>query len=325
MNISTMDHVTEPRGATRLQTLCVAMTSLVFIAGLTACDLGKITVNTTSKVLKRAQPALKQEADYDLAARALPGTLKTVEGFWYVNPNDNLTAILAEGYCQYGLGFVEDEWEIASLEKRYEEADYISARATKMFVRCTNYALRMLGNEWQKGIFADFETVGKLVQSAGWDERQGLMWAALGLASTINRNKDNITLVTQLPTVKMMLHRVVELDDKQDYRDDLYKRALPHIGLGLAFTAQAKALGGDPDKGKAHFERAIKLTDGKLLLPKVYLARYYAVMLQDRQLFRKTLLEVLQTPPSIWPDQRLANEIAHRRARRYLKYEKEWF
>ena len=41
--------------------------------------------------------------------------------------------------------------------------------------------------------------------------------------------------------------------------------------------------------------------------------------------FRKTLVEVLQTDPAIWPEQRLANEIAHRRARRYLKQEKEWF
>jgi hypothetical protein len=36
-------------------------------------------------------------------------------------------------------------------------------------------------------------------------------------------------------------------------------------------------------------------------------------------------VKVLETPPSIWPEQRLANEIAHRRARRYLKQEKELF
>ena len=44
-----------------------------------------------------------------------------------------------------------------------------------------------------------------------------------------------------------------------------------------------------------------------------------------RQAFHDTLVKVLETPPSIWPEQRLANEIAHRRARRYLKQEKELF
>ena len=57
-------------------------------------------------------------------------------------------------------------------------------------------------------------------------------------------------------------------------------------------------------------------TEGKFLLAKVMMARRYAVMIQDRELFRSTLVEVLQTPASIWPEQRLANEIAHRRAHR---------
>ena len=54
-------------------------------------------------------------------------------------------------------------------------------------------------------------------------------------------------------------------------------------------------------------------------------ARRYAVAVQDRALFHKSLVEVLETDPAIWPDQRLANEIAHRKAKRYLKREKEWF
>jgi hypothetical protein len=110
-------------------------------------DMGKITVNTTSKVLTRAQPSLKMESDYELAARAIPGTLKTVEGFWVVNPtNKALIAILTEGYCQYGIGFVEDEWEQAVVKKDFEAQAYHSVRATKMFTRCLNYALMSLGS-----------------------------------------------------------------------------------------------------------------------------------------------------------------------------------
>lgn len=309
----------------------LALVCTTGLGGLTACDLGKVTVNTTSKVLWRAQPALEQESDYELAAQAIPGTLKTIEGFWYVDKsNPRLLTLLAKGYCQYGTGFVEDEWEIASLDKRLDRADQLSQRATKMFVRCTNYALRLLGSKWQhsndpaKGIFADFETVRKLVASVGKDKRDALMWAAIGLASTINQNKDNVAVVTQLPTAKMMLERVVKLDDEHDYKHKT-RRALAHIALGMLYTAQAPALGGDPERGAKHFKRAMEITENKYLLAKVLYARRYAVMMQDRKLFRDTLINVLQTPPSIWPDERLANEIAHRRARRYLQYEKQWF
>jgi hypothetical protein len=48
-------------------------------------------------------------------------------------------------------------------------------------------------------------------------------------------------------------------------------------------------------------------------------------MTQNRKLFHDQLVKVLQTAPSVWPEQRLANEVAHRRARRYLTIEKELF
>ena len=53
----------------------------------------------------------------------------------------------------------------------------------------------------------------------------------------------------------------------------------------------------------------------------------YRVGLQtnDQKFFHDNLVKVLETPPSIWPEQRLANEIAHRRARRYLSHEKDLF
>jgi hypothetical protein len=48
-------------------------------------------------------------------------------------------------------------------------------------------------------------------------------------------------------------------------------------------------------------------------------------MTNDQAFFHDQLKQVLETPPSVWPEQRLANEVAHRRARRYLSHEKEWF
>ncbi|HVK72098.1 MAG TPA: TRAP transporter TatT component family protein [Kofleriaceae bacterium] len=289
------------------------------------CDMGKITVNTTSKVLARAQPSLKQEADYELAARALPGTLKTVEGFWVVDPgNARLLAILTEGYCQYGIGFVEDEWEEALARKDFDTAQYHSTRATKMFIRCMNYALKQLGGRWQEGLFADNDTVKGLVDRAGSGQRNPLMWAGIAMGSLINQNKDNVELVAQLPTAKMILQRIVEMDAKSRPRDPMLA-ATPHVALGLVYTAAGPTLGGDAKKATEHFLKALELTNDKFLLARVHYAKRVGVMTQDRKLFREQLLKVLQTDPAIWPEQRLANEIAHRKARRYLRMEKELF
>ncbi len=300
--------------------LCAA--AAILVAG---CDMVKLTTNTTSKVLTRAQPSMQQESDFELARAAIPGSLKTVEGFWVANPgNERLIAILAEGYCQYASGFVEDEWEVAILERDFGRAEELSDRATKLFTRCMNYGLKLLGDDWESGIFGDLNTARALVADVGHGHRHGLKWAAIGMAGVINHNRDNIDIVAHLPKVLLMLERVVELDDTRPPESPA-ARALAHAALGMLHTSRGRALGGEPELGEQHFQRAIEITEGRYLLPKVLFARNYGVIVQDAELFRTTLVEVLNTDPAIWPDQRLANEIAHRRANRYLENEKEWF
>lgn len=313
-----MRQLTSGGTAPRLLLACLVATTLG------ACDLGAFTVDTTTKVLVRAQPSLKMESDYDLAARGLPGTLKTIEGFWTVNPNKELTGILMEGFCQYGTGFVEDEFEQAEAVKDFDGMEYQAARATKMYLRCANYALMLLGKNWQDNIFGETDKVAALVKGANSGQRTQMMWLALGIASAVNMNKDKVEMVAQLPTAKMILDRVVEFDTKSMPGDKMLA-ALPHLALGMIASALPPAMGGDPPKATGEFKKALEITGDKFLLARVFMARKVGVMTQDRAMFHAELMKVLATAPSIWPEQRLANEIAHRRARRYLKQEKELF
>ncbi len=290
-----------------------------------ACDTTNFAIDSTAKVLARAQPSMQMEPDYEMAARAIPGALKTIEGFHVAKPdNETITAILAEGFCQYATGFIEDEFEQATIAQDYELADYVAQRATKAFLRCMGYGLEMLGEKWSNAILGDLEGVEALAAKAGKGKRDGMVWVAAGLAGAINMNKDDVSMVAHLSKARVLFERAVAIDDKTNLKDPA-KRALPHIALGLLETGIPAALGGKPEVGGEHFKRALELSGGKFLLAKVFYARRYAVAVQNRELFHKTLIEVLQTDPAIWPEQRLANEIAHRRARRYLKQEKEWF
>ncbi len=307
--------------------LALATVAALSVALLAACDMGRITVGTTAKVLRRAQPAIKMESDYDLAARAIPGALKTVEGFWVVDPdNENLIFVLTEGYCQYGLAFVQDEWEQAVLIKDLDAVAHQNARATKIFTRCLNYALRTLGSDWQKDIFGTPEQVEKLVTATGSGKRDALMWASVALGSIINHNLNNVDIIAQLSTVKRMLARVVELDAAKKPTDLAYA-ALPYVALGQIESASTQT--GDANKAKEYFQRAIEITtvDGQelYLLPRTMMAYRVGKMTSDRALYHDNLAKVLASSPAVWPAQRLANELAHRRARRYLKVERDTF
>ncbi len=302
-----------------------SLLGLLALATIASCDIGKITVNTTSKVLERAQPGLKQESDYEMARQAIPGALKTVEGFWIVDPeNKRLIKILTEGYCQYGTAFVEDDWEVAKLNKDLKGVEYHSARASKMFTRCLNYALKSLGSRWQKELFADTAVAQKLIKETGAEKRTPMMFAGLALGSIINHNLDRIEMIAYLSTVQMIMERVIELDQKNPPADKSHA-ALPYVALGMLNSARPAALGGDPAKAKEMFETALKLTDNKFLLPRTLMAFRVGKQTNDRKFFHEQLKIVLETPPSVWPEQRLANEVAHRRARRYLSKEKELF
>lgn len=305
--------------------LLLACFTFVGTLSLSGCDIGKLTVNTTSKVLERGQPAIKQESDFLLAERAIPASLKTVEAFHMVDSgNLRLKRILAEGFCQYASGFIEDEWEIAQIKKDFESIEEHSIRASKSFIRCMGYGAEMIGEDFIKTLWGDTEVFLKKVRELGPEHRDGLMWASIGLAGMINHNKDDQNVISHLTKAKETLEIIVTWDDASPPKDSVYQ-ALPHLALGLAKTALSKEFNGDPEGGRKNFERALALTNNKFLLAKVYLARRYAIAVQNQGLFHQTLINVLQTDPAIWPEQRLANEIAHRRAKRYLKQEKEWF
>ena len=299
--------------------------TLATLMPLAGCDIGRITVGTTAEVLKRGQPAIQQESDYEMARQAIPGALKTVESFWIVKPDDeNLIGILTEGYCQYGTAFVEDDWEVAQFAKKLDDVEYHDARATKIFTRCLNYALLSLGDRWQKQIFDKPEVVQKLINDTGADQRLPLMWAALALGSIVNHNLRRPDALASLPTVHQMLDRVIALDAAHPPSDP-QMAALPHLALGMVFSGASAQFGGDDKKAQAEFETALKLTGDKFLLARTLMGYRVGKMRNDEKFFHAQLVKVLETPPSVWPEQRLANEVAHRRARRYLSHEKEMF
>ena len=315
---------------------------IVMLAGCGPYSVGEnLALKTTPKILKRGQASLQMESDYDMARQAIPGALKTVESFWINAPDDPLLlSILTEGYCQYGTAFVEEEWDTARVEKRLADQEALNTRTTKMFTRCLNYALTMLGDRWKKEIFANPDVVAKLVADTGKGKRFQLLFAGLALGSLINHNQTNVDgsinsdMIGYLDTVTKIINRVIAIDgptpktcppQPATCKPTVVYSIMPYVAFGMLDTARSKALGGDPEKGRAEFQKAIDMTGGRFLLARALMGIRYGIAMNDRKFFHEQLKLVLETSPAIWPEQRLANEVAHRKARRYLAKEKELF
>jgi hypothetical protein len=285
----------------------------------------RFTVNSTAPVLKAGSAAMESESDVRIAREALPTNLKTIEAFLVTVPDQpDLLEVLAQGYTQFAFAFLEDD-----LEKL--PADESSPERQALIERCTNLYDRAYGFAVHLASLTDERIVGALKQGdAGVldgvlkkkfddaDEGPGIYWAGLAMGSAINLHKDDMDRIAGLPKVIALLERAHAIAPE-------YFHHGPAMALGVVYAAQGKAVGGNPERSKQMFEEVIKATNGKFLMAKVLLARFYATVTQDRPLFEKTLNEVLATPSDVWPEQRLANELAKRRAARYLAQVEDLF
>ena len=295
--------------------------ALLALIGLASCDVERYGVDRSADVLRKAAPAFHAEADIGFAREAAAGNVKLIEGLVRVSPrNRTLLAQAAEGLCGYAYLFVEDDLEALPPADDEGRAPHL-ARAAAFYQRCREFAVRHVEvahpgfGETLSGALGPLEAA---LRTTGPEDVPGLFWTGFAMAAHANVTREDVAAIADLPRVEAIMHRVCELDER-------YYNAGARMGLGALYGSRSKLLGGDPERGRREIERAMALTGGTFLMHKLILARVYAVAIGDRELFERVLREVVATPGSVMPAERLANEIARRRAARYLALVDELF
>jgi hypothetical protein len=136
-------------------------------------------------------------------------------------------------------------------------------------------------------------------------------------AGWIQANSSDWNAIADLAKVKAAMSRSVELDET-------YSHGEGHLYLGVFATLLPPALGGKPEEGREHFDRAIALSGGRDLMAKVEYARRYARIIYDRPLHDKLLQEVLDAD-AVVPGLTLSNVLAKRQAKELLASAESYF
>lgn len=244
--------------------------------------------------------AMQEEEDPAVAEQAIPGQLKMLEGFLKTDEtNPIILQALAEGFCGYAYGFVED-------------AD--PKRAAAMYLRGMRYAVATFDGKSDIGemLGRSLEEFDASVRRLGREAVAPLYWLNQCWSGWLMQSLDDIDALADIPKVEVALKRVVEIDPNFHF-------AGPHRLLGGFYGGRGRLLGGDPEKSRQHFEQSLQAAGGGFLLNRVLYAKTYAVQMQDRKLFEQLLGEVLWTPSDVLPTQRLANEIAKIKAQKLLE------
>ena len=293
---------------------------VVCVAIFSGCNMTNLAAGSTVQIIGKAWPAVERYEDPDLAEGGIPATIATMEGLLEIRPDDTeLRALLAKAYGSYGFGFMEDKMEEALTKDDDEASEHFRKRASMAYSRGKELTLGSLtlwepdeggaSGHIKKGLAAWTEYLKKFDDAE--KHVPTLFWAAYSWGRYIGVNRDDVNALADLPLVNAISDRIMQLDHT-------YWGHAPHaLRAGMIGTAPAQ-LGGRPEEAKKEFETAIAATQGKNLMYLVLEAQIVAVALQDRALFKKLLTTILEAPKDLDPDQRLLNQLAKRRAERYL-------
>jgi hypothetical protein len=286
---------------------------------LAGCSLKKAATTTIGKVVADGTKVLEREEDVDLARNSTPSLILTLEVLAQGNPEDKrMQMLLARSYGQYAFGFLEEDLirYRASDEELYRKS---LDRARLFYKRGKDYGLNSLWSfkKQEKMLRLPQDQFERELNKFGKKEVPNLFWAAFCWGGWINLNRDDPEAFVDTPRVEAMMKRVAALDPS-------YYFGSAHTFLGAIASTRPMMLGGDPKRAEEEFKAAIR-TDEGYLMHKVLYAQFYAVQTQNKALFESVLSKVKDADAVTVPEQRLANELAKRRAVFLLEKIKTYF
>jgi hypothetical protein len=246
---------------------------------LLSSGCASLVSNAASNFADNLSAAVANQTDPETVRDGAPAYLLLLDSLIEGSPDDpQLLAAAANMYASYGAVFAADPIRAKRLTDRAHSYGYKAI--------CISYKPAC---DWQGISYDDY-----LATLGGLSEKHADVVYAYGLASLayIRTHADDFNAIARLPHAEALLTRYLEISGGET-------DATVYVFLGILATIRPPAFGGEPEKGRAAFERAIDLTDGKDLSAKVEFASGYARLLYERELHDKLLNEVMAADPHV--------------------------
>ena len=286
------------RGGTPRTKKAATLARLLLLALTGACaGCSSLLSNVVEGLAADLSAAILHNADVDVVRDGAPAYLILIDSLLQSAP-DNVTLLsqAASLNSAYAGAFVDDG----------ERSRLMAEKARGLAFRAACLGLRD-GCDLRSRPFAEFE---RWVAGLGREDVPLIYGLATCWAGWIQANSEDFSAIAELARVKALIGRVAELNEGYEYGG-------PHLYLGVFELLLPPALGGRPEAGRYHFERALALAEERHLLTKVLFAEHYARLMFDRPLHDRLLNEVLEAEVQV-PELQLMNAIAKRQARQLL-------
>jgi len=277
---------------------------LILIGLLLLSSCASFVGSATQKMADNLSLAMLNQDDLEIVKAGSPAYLIMIDSLVEGDPqNTRLLLSAARMYGSYSSAFVEEE-----------------QRSKRLADKSLNYARTALCLELRTlchsldGRLDELEPVLQSVQN----KHQPLLYAfASAWAGWIQAHSDDWNALAQIPKLNAMLLRSVALDE-------LYDSGNAYLYLGVLASQVPPSMGGKPEQGRAYFEQAQKLSEGKNLMVNVLFAEHYCRLVYDQELHDRLLQQVLDAEVT-QPRFTLINTLAKQRAAILLEQSSSFF
>ncbi len=286
---------------------------LIFLILLTGCSsIQKWAVRRSSPVFHKAGEQLTKEDSWVFFRNSAPGNLKFLELVYLTDPeNMTLLPTVIKAHAGYAYAVPETLAFEDELLGNFESPN--KTEAIHHYTRALDYGVHYLGNrDISKEDLLNLpeeKLRKKLDDETDEDDLVAMVYMAQSWGSLINLQKDNVSLVSQIPRVKILFDHVCSV--KPDIENGICD-----IFMAQYEASRPRMLGGNPEKAKELYSSAMKKYPQHLLIP-LNMIQYIHLPAMDAEEYEK-LATFMKTELNEWGSKKrdnLADETRYRKSR----------
>jgi hypothetical protein len=279
------------------------------------CGINSMIARQTVDHLYLAVPVFERESDLIFAESAIAGQIKLVEAFDERYPqNKELKLLLAQMYANYTYAFIQSKINSTKQSGNTKLEHYQLTRALNFYDRSLSYAFQAWNiHSASDDTIKDFNQFMASVdiQKISKVDIPYLFWIGFATSNKINLDQSHLPNLYSIRAIINIMNRITELDESYQYGS-------AHLILGVYYCELPIAFGGNYDKAEYCFNKGIKITKGKYLLGSYLKAQYLLGKNSDKEYYRRALIEIIESPVNLFPEQRLSNSLAKQLAKNLL-------